>query len=208
MRTLFLSFVVFSAATPIRGFAQDDPKKAHDWEGSIKVADDESAAELPRLLRLATLADAEKAALLSLGQNGEPPKGAVARKVELDVMNHSLVYSVEVIDAAEKRTSVVIVDAGNGKVLDSASKAHAWQGSTRVEWKSTIAEVEKAALGGVEGNESKKKAIEAEVEVVNGYIVYEVAIILTDQPKEFVAVVDANTAKVLAVEEADQGDGD
>jgi hypothetical protein len=88
---------------------------AEKWQGSIAVPDKKAPkAELAKLAKL-SIGDAEKAAL-------EAVKGEASAKrvveAELKVKKKSLVYEATVVVAGQKGEFEVIVDAGNGKVLE------------------------------------------------------------------------------------------
>jgi hypothetical protein len=97
-----------------------------------------------------------------------------------------------------------------------------WTGTIRVQGKHTQTQLKKmakitpeaasrAALLAVTGPASDKKVVETELEVENGFLVYEVDIRVNGQKGEREVIVDASTGKVLAQEiddEDDDGDGE
>lgn len=64
--------------------------------------------------------------------------------------------------------------------------------------KVTLGEAEKAALAAVPG-EGRKAAVEAELEVENGFLVIEVEVVVAGREKAYDVLVDAGTGKVLHI---------
>jgi uncharacterized membrane protein YkoI len=94
-----------------------------------------------------------------------------------------------------------------------------WTGSIRVEGKHTEAELKqmakitaaeaaRAALAAVAGKAADKKAVETELEVEHGFLVYEVEVRVNGQGGEHEVIVDAGNGKVLAQEVEDDDDDD
>lgn len=167
------------------------------WAACIRIAEEAAEEDLIKLIRPVSLGDASKAALASV--QGDPAKMKV-REVELEAVNGYLVYAVEVVDTEAHVTHKIVVDVSNGTVLESVAESHRWQGSLIATWSVPLAEAEKTALDAVPGNPAKKRAIDAEVEVVGGYIVFEVAVVVAGEQGEYMALVDAGNGRLLSVE--------
>lgn len=82
------------------------------WKGSIAIAKKMASAELPALAKI-SLTEALQAALKA------SPGSAI--KAEIEVENHSLIYSFDIVNS-KKQVTEVIVDAGSGKILDVAQE--------------------------------------------------------------------------------------
>ena len=94
-----------------------------------------------------------------------------------------------------------------------------WTGTLRVQGKHTQTELKRmakippaeagrVALAAVAGNAGDKKVKETELEVKNGYLVYEVDIRVNGKKGEHEVIVDASSGKVLAQDVDDEDDDD
>jgi len=98
-------------AAPLAAFSADDAYKSCSTKASMTS----SKAELTAMAKVKE-ADARKTALATAGSGASITKGG------LETEEGCLVYSFHVKSAAEKGQTEVIVDAGNGSVLERSKE--------------------------------------------------------------------------------------
>jgi uncharacterized membrane protein YkoI len=103
---LFLALGLLALASPIIATASAAEKTAP--KGSIRPKGDLKPAELAALAKI-SFSDALKAALAAAP--------GVVVKAELEVEDGNLQFAFEIV-GADKKTTEVEIDAGNGQVLD------------------------------------------------------------------------------------------
>lgn len=89
-------------------------KKAPQWKGSIHVTGRHSDAQLQKMAKI-SLATAEKTALAAVKA---PAADKQVSNHEVEAERGYLVYSIEVTVKGKPGIQEILVDAGNGKVLD------------------------------------------------------------------------------------------
>ena len=109
-----LGMLTVSAGLVGAAIGADDKNEAKPkWTGTIKVQGKHTQAELKQMAKI-TAKEATKTALAAVqGQNKK------VTEVELEVEHGYLVYGVEIKVNGQKAEYEVLVDAGNGKVLDT-----------------------------------------------------------------------------------------
>jgi len=164
------------------------------WKGTIRV-------DFARIARRAkvSMADAEKAALASLGDDAA--NASVVGK-ELETEDDALVYEIKV--KAGEKTREIQVDAGTGKVLGRGEHGSIRLGLARLA-KVSKGDAEQSALAAVAGDAADKSVGDSELEVEHGYLIYEIDVKVKGKPGAWEVIVDAGNGKVLATEHEGEG---
>jgi uncharacterized membrane protein YkoI len=165
------------------------------WKGTIRV----DFARVARRARV-SMADAEKAALASLGDDAANAK--VLGK-EMETENDALVYEIKVDLGGKKRE--IQVDAGTGKVLGPHDHGSIRLGLARLA-KVSKADAEAAALAAVEGEAADKTLGDSELEIEHDYLIYEIDVKVKGKPGAWEVIVDAGSGKVLASKHEEEGE--
>jgi uncharacterized membrane protein YkoI len=165
------------------------------WKGTIRI----DFARVARRARV-SMADAEKAALASLGDDAANAK--VLGK-ELETENDALVYEIKVDVGGKKRE--LQVDAGTGKVLGPHDQGSIRLGLARLA-KVSKADAQTAALAAVEGEAADKTLGDSELEIEHGYLIYEIDVKVKGKPGAWEVIVDPGNGKVLASKHEAEGE--
>jgi uncharacterized membrane protein YkoI len=173
---------------PAAGLAsrvQEKPK----WKGTIPV----DFARMAQGARI-SMADAEKAAVASLGFYAA--NATVAHK-ELATQHDALVYQVVVLVKDKQRA--IQVDAATGKVLAQGERGSIRLGLGRMA-KVSRPYALRIALAAAGGDAAHESVGDGELEVENGYLVYDFAVKVQGKPGVFKVLVDAGNGKALATQ--------